>query len=84
MSRNVVCIPQVKNLEDEFLRACQIKSVMELTGSKSMDNFKKDLIKCTNVAARLQKCNFDSSKLWSLQSKNCFSEFKNNAEKIKL
>lgn len=82
--REVICIPQVKNLEDELLRACQIKSVMELTGSKSMDNFKKDLIKCTNLAARLQKYNFDSSKFWSLPARNCFSEFKNNAKKIKL
>lgn len=57
---------------------------MELTGSKSMDNFKKDLIKCTNLAVRLQKCNFNLSDFWSLPAKNCFSEFKNNAEKIKL
>lgn len=43
--KKVLCITQVKNLEDEFKRSCNIKQIKELTGSKSNKDFKTDLIK---------------------------------------
>ena len=39
----VLCVTQVKNLEDEFLRSCNIRKIRELTGSKSDKDFKHDL-----------------------------------------
>lgn len=39
----VLCITQVKNLEDELKRSCNIKQIKELTGSKSNSDFKRDL-----------------------------------------
>lgn len=33
--KKVLCITQVKNLEDELKRSCNIKEIKELTGSKN-------------------------------------------------
>lgn len=81
---DVICIPQVKNLEDELLFACQIKSIEELTHSRTKTNYKRDLINCTNLAERLKKCNFDISKLWCRVPMNKFQEFGNDADEIKI
>lgn len=29
--KEVICIPQVRNLEDELVRACNIKNIVDLT-----------------------------------------------------
>ena len=82
--KEVICIPQVKNLEDELKRACSIKNITELTKSSSNSDFKKDLIKCTNLGARLSSCKFDISKMWDKIPGNEFAQFGNDAKKIKL
>lgn len=82
--KDVYCIPQVNNLEQELCRACNIKEVWELTNSKTKSNFKRDLIHCTNLEARLSKCQFDISKFWKQIPQNGFKNFGNDAEKIKI
>lgn len=82
--REVICIPQVKHLEDELLRACEIKNIIELTKSTSRSNYKNDLINCTNLGARLKSCKFDISKMWKQMPTNKFKCFGNYAEKIKI
>ncbi len=42
--KEVICITQVKNLEDELLRSCDVKQIKELTGSKSNSNYKRDML----------------------------------------
>ncbi len=81
--KEVFCIPQVKNLEEELMRACQIRSIEELTGSTSKKDYKRDIISCTNLDTRLKKCNFDIQKFWQCIPKNGFYIFGNDAEKIK-
>lgn len=81
--KEVICIPQVKNLEDEILRSCQIKNAAQLTGSDSRKDFKRDLISCTNLGAKLKKCGFDISKFWNSVPENEFYQFGNQACKIK-
>ena len=80
--RNVICIPQVKNLEDELLRACQIRNIKELTNSRSQKDYKADLISCNNLYDRLKKCDFSMENFWTKLPKNGFARFGNNAEKI--
>lgn len=80
----VVCIPQVKSLEDELKRACKIKNIGELTNSKTTTDYKRDLISCTNLGARLKKCDFDVSKMWKQLPQNLYQQFGNDAEKIKI
>lgn len=82
--KEVICIPQVKNLEDELLRACDVKNIKELTKSISKSNYKNDLINCTNLGARLKACKFDISKMWNQMPVNSFKNFGNHAEKIKI
>lgn len=81
--KEVICIPQVNNLEDELKRACEIKCAGDLTNSKTTTDYKRDLISCTNLGAKLKKCNFDISKMWKQLPTNSFQQFGNNAEKIK-
>ena len=81
--KDVICVPQVKNLEDELVNACNIKSVEEITKSASKKEYKSDINNCSNLGARLNKCHFDISKFWSRIPQNEFCEFGNDAEKIK-
>ena len=81
--RDVVCIPQIKNLEDELVRACKIKHIGELTNSQTTTDYKRDIISCTNLGARLTRCEFDISKFWTRTPANVFRQFGNDADKIK-
>ena len=82
--RDLICIPQVRNLEEELVRCCDISNVGELTKSSTKTDYKRALISCTNLGARLKMCGFDVSKLWSQIPANGFQKFGNGAEKIKL
>ena len=79
----VFCVPQVKNLEDELIRACQIKSAKELTGSISNKEFKRDLIHCSNLGSRLKKYDFKMTDFWNKVPQNKFYVFGNEAAKIR-
>ncbi len=81
--KDIICIPQVKNLEDELEYACEIKKVEELTKSESRKDYKNDLKKCSNLGAKLRACKFDITKFWGRIPQNEFREFGNDAEKIK-
>ena len=81
--KEVICIPQLRNLEEELVRACQIRNAAQLTGSVSKKDFKRDLIRCANLGDRLRNCGFNIDDFWAAQPKNAFSDFKNGAEKIK-
>lgn len=72
------------NLEEELVRCCDISNVGELTKSSTKTDYKRALISCTNLGARLKMCGFDVSKLWSQIPANGFQKFGNGAEKIKL
>lgn len=82
--KDVICIPQVPKLEKELVRACNIKKAKELTGSSSDKDFKRDLIKCTNLGKLLQKYEFDIEKFWNSVPQNEFQIFSNDASKIKI
>lgn len=81
--KDVICIPQVDNLEDELIRSCSIKKVSDLTRSKTEQEFKSDILRISNLKKRLEECNFTFSKFWTSNSKGCFKEFKNESGKIR-
>lgn len=60
--KQVLCIMQVKNLEDEFLRSCAISQIKGLTGSKSNSDYKRDLLRQSNLADKLKKHQFQFEK----------------------
>ena len=81
--KEVICITQVKNLEQELIRSCNIKEIKELTNSKSNKDFKRDLIKVTQLGKKLLNHKFDFDIFWASEDKK-FQNVKNEAYKIKI
>lgn len=81
---NVLCIPQVRNLEEEPERASSVSNANDIIGSRSRSDFKRDLIKCTNLEKKLKECDFDITKFWNMIPQNVFNKYGNDAAKIKV
>lgn len=79
----VITIPQVRNLEEELIRSCDIKQIKELLGSKSNKDFKRYLLKTTNLASKLIEHKFDFDVFWNTDDKWDYKEVENMAYKIK-
>lgn len=82
--KEIICIPQVRRLEDELVRACDIKNIHELTKSSSAKDFKRDFNKCNNLEDVLRKVDFQMDKMWNQMPQNDFSIFGNDSQRIKL
>ena len=82
--KKVLCVPQVKNLEEELLRSCQIRKIEELTGSCTKKDYKREFIQCTNLGARLKQYGFDIANFWSSIPAEPFHVFGNDSAGIKL
>lgn len=81
--KQVLCIMQVKNLEDEFLRSCAISQIKELTGSRSNSDYKRDLLRQSNLADKLKKHQFQFEKFWNSSDKR-YEGIRNNSAQIKI
>lgn len=81
--KKVICVPQVKNLEHELLRSCNIKQIKELTGSKSNSNYKHDLIQHKNLSNALKTHEFNIEKFWCKDPAYPFDTIKNESLSIK-
>lgn len=81
--KRVVCVPQVGNLEDELVRATNVRQVIDLLSSETLTDFKRDLIRCTNLDKKLLDSGFDISKLWCMIPDNKFSAYGNSSKLIK-
>lgn len=80
----VVTIPQVRKLEDELIRSCDIRSITELLNSKSRSEFKSDMIKVSNLARKLQEHGFDIKKFWATKATVPYEGIMNQSDKIKI
>ncbi len=81
--KEVWCIPQVKNLEEELVRACNIKNVMELTSTRTLHDHKKAFVNSSNQSQILKRNGLDIKRLWSKVPDNAFAMFGNDSDKIK-
>ena len=81
--KRIICIPQVLNLEDELVSATSVRQVIEILGSRTLTDYKRDLIRCSNLDKKLNEKNFDISKLWSKESPESFSKYGNDSIIIK-
>ena len=82
--RDVLCVPQVKNLEDELRYSCGLKDIRELTNSKSVSDVKRDLLRLNNLGARLKQSGFSIARLWLHQVPEEFAGIENNANEVKI
>ena len=73
-------------MEEELgSESCNIKSAQELTSSKSLANYKRDIKNITNLDKKLKEHNFDIEKFWSKNDPVYEREgIKNEADKIKI
>lgn len=81
---DVLCITQVKNMEDELKRSCNVKQIKDLTGSRSNKDFKHDFIRDGAICQKLVRRGFDFNKFWNMTADNEFSCISNDANKIKI
>ena len=81
--RDIICIPQIKNLEDELIYSTNITKIIDLLESKSKKDFKNDFNNCKNLIKKLEDKEFKVSKIWSREAVDIFKKYKNEAIKIK-
>lgn len=81
--KDVICIPQIKNLEDELIYSTNINKIVDLLESKSKKDFKNDFNNCKNLIKKLEDKEFKISKIWSREAVDIFKKYKNEAIKIK-
>lgn len=77
------CVMQVENLEDELIRSTDIKTIRELTDSKSNTEFKRDFIREKNLMAKLRIHNFDLTKMWVTEPPKEYEGIGDDGYKIK-
>ena len=80
--KDVILIPQVYNLEDELIRSCNIKNILQLLGSKSKKEFKSDFNKVNNLNEHLIKAGFTFNKLWRKNTNGVFAGITSGISKI--
>ena len=80
--KEVILIPQVYNLEDELIRSCNIKNILQLLGSKSKKEFKSDFNKVNNLNEYLIKAEFAFDKLWRKNTDGIFAGITSGISKI--
>ncbi len=80
----VITIPQVKNLEDELVRSCDIKDILELLNSRSKKDYKRDLISITNLEYKLNQHKFNINLFWNEQPEFPFQHILNESSQIKI
>ncbi len=81
--KRIICIPQVLNLEDELVRATNVRQAQDILDSKTQKDYKRDLIKCGNLCKKLQEKEFDISKFWSQEPPDAFKKYGNDSRLIK-
>lgn len=81
----IINLLQVKNLEDELVRCTDVKSVLELTKSKSLSNFKADFRKMKNEQCRnmLDRHKINVERLWTTKAPGEFEFAERNSSVIK-
>ncbi len=80
----VVIIPQVPRLEGELVRSCNIRQIRELLNSKTNDEFKRDVLRVTNLDAKLREHKFDINRFWVTSPTSPYQDIPNQAAKVKL
>ncbi len=81
--KEVWCVTQCDNLEDELIRSTDIHEIKELLGSRSNKEFKHDFMCEKRLFRKMQEHNFEYSKLWLGQAKAPYDFIENQGKRIK-
>ncbi len=80
----ILVVLQVKNLEDELLRCCEINRIEDILNSKSKGDFKRDFLKANNVDQKLRQVKFNINKLWIMEDTDTCAGIRNEGRRIKV
>lgn len=82
----IIYLAQVLRLEEELVRCTDVKTVVELTKSNSVKNFKTDFCKMKKKECRvmLERHKLDLNKLWTTKRPTEFSFVEINGDKVKI
>lgn len=80
----VVTIPQVPRLEIELVRCCNINKIEELLNSRSAKDFKRDVMRVTNLGAKLKEHKFNIDLFWNSTAPSPYQDIPNQSAKVKL
>ena len=81
--KDVWCVMQVTNLEDELCRCTDIKAPRELFSCKSNKEFKHEFIAEKRLFEKLIEHGFDYKKLWISRPNEGYIGINNDGVKIK-
>ena len=82
----IIYLAQVLRLEEELVRCTDVKTVVELTKSNSVKNFKTDFCKMKQKECRvmLERHKLDLNKLWTTKRPTEISFVEINGDKVKI
>lgn len=80
----IVTITQVPKLEGELVRSCNIRQIKELLNSRTNEDFKRDVMRVTNLGAKLREHKFNIDQFWSATPTSPYQDIPNQASKVKL
>lgn len=80
----IVTIPQVPRLEMELVRSCNIRRIEELLNSKSEMDFKRDVLRVTNLDTKLTDHKFNINLFWNSVAPQPYQSIQNQAAKVKV
>jgi len=82
--KDIWLVLQVNNMEDELIRATDIREIKDLLGCESNKDFKHCFIQEKNLYGKLQAHRFDFTSLWNSNADGEYSGYRNDGEKIKI
>ena len=82
--KDIWCVMQVENLEDELIRSTDVHEIRELIGCKSNTDFKREMLREKRLMEKLKAHHFSLEKMWSIDPDNIFKQYENQGYKIKL
>lgn len=80
----VITIPQVRNLEDELIKSCDIRRIRELLGSRTDTEFKSDIIRAKQLGRKLREHRFNIELFWNSVPDSPYENIENLANSIKI
>jgi len=81
--KDVVLVMQDKNLEDELVKATDIKNIKQLLPCLTIKEFKSKFISEKRIMEKLINHNFDIGKLWTSKINGKYSKYNNEGNRIK-
>ena len=82
--KDVWCVMQVENLEDEFLRTTDVKEIKDLIGCRSNSDFKREFLAEKRLMVKLKSHHFQYDLFWASSPSEEYSEYENCGYKVKL